>query len=174
MNFSDTTSAGTSSAQLLRKGALLVVALWLAVVAVLDARNAYAAAQERNWPIVKASISATEIRKSCDKGTGYKVSISYVYHSAGGVAGAGVTERPIGGCVDEGTALSLAKDNSVGTALRANVNPADPQASVDALVLANDASMFATVLSSGGALGLIGIAIASRRRASRGVNRTDG
>ena len=174
MNFTDTTSTGDSSAQLLRTVALLFVAVWLAVLAVLDARNAYAAAQERNWPTVAAAVSATEIQKGCDKGIGYKVSVSYVYRSAEGAAGAGVTERPIDGCVDEGTALSLVKEYSVGTALRVKVNPADPQASVDALELANDASMLVTVLSSAGALGLIGIAIASRKRAWRRLNRTGG
>ena len=173
MNYSDTKSTGDSSMQLLRTVALLFAAVWLAVLAVLDARNAYAAEQERNWPTVAAAISATEIQKNCDKGSGYKVSVSYVYRLAEETAGAGVTERPIDGCVDEGTALSLVKEYSVGSALRVKVNPADPQSSVDALELANSASTLVTVLSSAGSLGLIGIAIASRKRASRRLNRTD-
>ena len=131
------------------------------------------AAQEKKWPTVVASISSVETRKGCDKGVGYNVRISYAYQSREGVAGAGTTERPIDGCVDEGTALSVVKNYAVGTTLKVKVNPADPQASIDTLELANDASMLVAVLSSVCSLGLIGIAIASRKHARLRLNQAD-
>jgi hypothetical protein len=173
VNLGDSIPVQKSSVPLSRTVALVFVAIVLAGFAVAAGRGSFVAAQQRNWPTVAASISSVETRKGCDRGVGYNVRISYAYRSPEGVAGAGTTERPIDGCVDEGTALSVVKNYAVGTTLKVNVNPADPQASVDALELANDASMLVAVLSSAGSLGLIGIAIASRRNARRCPNQAD-
>lgn len=173
MNLSDSTPSANSALVLSRTVALVCVALVFASFAVASARHSLSAAQERNWPTVVASVSSVETRKGCDKGVGYSVRISYVYMSRAGVAGAGATERPIDGCVDEGTALSVARNYAVGTALKVNVNPADPQANIDTLELANDASMLVAVLSCACSLGLIGIAIVSRKHARRRPNRAD-
>ena len=173
MNLADSTLVDKGSVPLSSTVALLFMAIVFACFAVAEARVSFMAAEEKKWPTVVASISSVETRKGCNKGVGYNVRISYAYESREGVAGVGTTERPINGCVDEGTAISVVKNYAVGTTLKVNVSPADPQASVDTLELANDASMLVAILSGVCSLGLIGIAIRSRKHARLRLNQAD-